>query len=125
MIQVTESPIQAGKVFERLSREGAGSLVVHLGVVKPVVDDRQTRGIRLAPEGDLEGEMQKIESRLREQWRIVDVLLIRRVGELRVGDVILAAAVSATTKDAAFGACQEAVEVLKQKRGLRKEELYE
>ena len=122
---VTDREIDTGKVFEQISRTGAGSVVVHFGVVKPVVENRKTSGIRLTPDGDLEGEMQKIENALKEKWKLIDVILIRKVGELRVGDVILAAAVSATSKDAAFGACNEAVEVLKKKRGLKKEELFE
>jgi len=125
MIMVTEREIETGKVLEQISRTGAGSVVVHCGVVKPVVEDRKTSGIRLTPDGDLEGEMRKIENGLREKWDLVDVLLIRRIGELRVGDVILAAVVSATSKDAAFGACNEAVDLLKKKKGLKKEELYE
>lgn len=125
MIEVTENPIEPGKVYERLSEEGVGSLVVHFGIVKPVVDDRKTSGIRLLKDGDAAGEMKKVEDHLREKWKVVDVLLIRRIGELHVGDIILVAAVSSPSKDQAFGACQEAVEALKEKRGLRKEELFE
>lgn len=125
MIEVTENPIETGKVFEHMSRDGAGSLVIHIGIVKPAVDGKRTDGIRLIRDGDVTGEMEKIERQLRERWKIVDILLIRRLGELRVGDVILVAAVSSPSKDEAFGACQEAVEALKKKRGLRKEELFQ
>jgi molybdopterin synthase catalytic subunit len=125
MIQVTDNPIEEGKIYEQLSREGVGSVVVHFGIVKPVIEDRKTKGIRLTPDGDLEAELKNIEGQLRGKWDIVDVLLIRRIGELLVGETILAAAVSAASKDAAFGACEEAVETLKKKRALRKEELYE
>ena len=125
MIKVTENPIDIGRIYEHLSRDGAGSVVIHLGIVKPVVDDRATQGIRLVRDGNLEGELNNIEHQLREKPGIIDVLLIRRIGELSVGEFILVAAVSAITRDEAFGACQEAVEALKQKRGLKKEELYE
>jgi molybdopterin synthase catalytic subunit len=125
MIQVTDKPIQTEKIYEQLSRNGVGSVVLHFGIVKPVVDDKKTKGIRLTRDGDLEGELKNIERQLRGKWDVVDVLLIRRIGELLVGETILVAAVSATSKDAAFGACEEAVETLKKKRALRKEELYE
>lgn len=125
MIELTENPIETGKIYEQMSHKGVGSLVVHVGVVKPMVEDRKTGGIRLTPEGDPKKEMQKVEQELREKWDILDVLLIRRIGELRVGDVILVAAVAATSRGTAFDACRSAVEVLKEKRGLRKEELYE
>lgn len=125
MIQVTENPIPTEEIYSRISREGAGSIVVHIGIVKPLVDDRKTKGIRLIPDGDLAGELESIEREVREKWELVDVLLIRRIGELRVGETVLAAAVSATSREAAFGACREAVENLKKKRALRKEELYD
>jgi molybdopterin synthase catalytic subunit len=125
MIQVTDRRIRTEEIYEQLSRNGAGSVVVHFGIVKPVVDDRRTKGIRLAPDGDLEAELKNIERQLRGKWDIVDVVLIRRIGELLIGETILVAAVSATSKDAAFGACEEAIETLKKKRALRKEELYE
>ena len=125
MIKVTEHPIDVGQAYKHLSQDRAGSVVVHLGIVKPVVDDRATRGIRLVRDGDLEGELKRIERQLRDKWGVIDVLLVRRLGDLSAGEFILVAAVSAKTRDAAFGACQEAVEALKKKRGLKKEELYE
>ncbi len=125
MIQVTEHPIETDALFERLCPEGTGSIVVHVGVVKPVVEERKTQGIRLIPDGDLKGELEKIEHDMREKWNVLDILLIRRIGELRVGETILVAGVTAASKEQAFGACQEAVGMLKKKRGLKKEELYE
>ena len=125
MILLSEDPLEPQALLEKISREGAGSLVVHYGIVKPEVEGRKTLGIRLARDGDPEGAMREIEQRLREMRDVVDVLLARRVGELRVGETILVAAVSARTKDAAFKACEEAMELLKEKKGLRKEELFQ
>jgi molybdopterin synthase catalytic subunit len=125
MIEVIEGPIATGNIYERISSYGSGSIVVHFGVVKPVKDDRKTSGIRFTLDGDLEGELKNLENRIRGNWEVTDVLLIRRVGELRIGDVILVAAVSAPTRDAAFSACQDAVDNLKKIPGLKKEELFE
>lgn len=125
MIEVSDKPIATDKILARISSKDAGSVVVHIGIVKPVVDEKKTRGIRLTPDGDLEGELHKMERMLREKWEVTDILLIRRVGELRIGDVILVAAVAAPSREAAFGACREAVENFKQKRGIKKEELFE
>ena len=125
MIELTEKPIEPASVYERLSRDGAGSVVVHFGVVKPVVSDRRTRGIRFAPQGDLRGEIQSIEDELRKKWGLTDVLLIRRVGELSIGEIILVAAVAAPDREAAFAACRDAVERFKKLKRVQKEELFE
>ncbi len=125
MIELTEKAIDPKGIYERIFKDGAGSVVVHFGVVKPVVSDRRTRGIRFAPKGDMEGEIRSIEAELRKKWGITDALLIRRVGELSIGDLILVAAVSAPDREAAFGACHDAVERFKKLKCVQKEELFE
>lgn len=125
MIELTEKPIEPASVYERLSRDGAGSVVVHFGVVKPVVSDRRTRGIRFAAQGDLLDEIQSIEAELRNKWGVTGVLLIRRVGELSIGEIILVAAVAAPDREAAFAACRDAVERFKKLKRVQKEELFE
>ncbi len=124
MIEVVEGSISTDGVFGRLSTEGCGSVVAHVGVVKPMVDDQKTRGMKLVRDGDLEGELAQVEAALRERWPLTDVLIIRRLGELTVGDVIMVAAISAPKKNDAIAACDEAVNLLKKKRGMKKEELY-
>ncbi|GAB4332104.1 MAG: molybdenum cofactor biosynthesis protein MoaE [Candidatus Abyssubacteria bacterium] len=125
MIEVTEHPIDSRDIYERISHEGSGSVVVHFGVVKPVVSGRATRGIRFSARPGLKDEVRSIESRLRKRWTLTDVLLVRRVGELSIGDIILAAAVSAPERGPAFEACREAVESFKKLERMQKEELFE
>ncbi|MBI4830162.1 MAG: molybdenum cofactor biosynthesis protein MoaE [Candidatus Lindowbacteria bacterium] len=125
MIELTDAPIDARSVYERISHEGAGSIVVHFGVVKPVAQGKRTRGIRFTPQGDLKEEIRSIEVALREKWAPTDVLLIRRVGELSIGDIILAAAVSSPDRESAFGACSESVERFKKLKKVKKEELFD
>lgn len=124
MVELTETAIEPQKIFQRLSQTGAGSVVVHLGVVKPVAEDKRTRGIRFAAEGDLLGELRALEAELRAKYELSDVLLVRRMGELKVGEIILVTAVSAPSREAAFDACRAAVEGCKKLTRLRKEELY-
>jgi molybdopterin synthase catalytic subunit len=52
---------------------------------------------------------------------VEDVSLVRRFGELRVGDVISLVVVAAARREDAFGAFSEAVQRFKKIRGLRKE----
>jgi len=124
MVDLTDTPIEPMRIFQRLSSQEAGSVVVHFGIVKPVAEDQRTRGIRFAPDGDLVGELRALEAELRAKWQVTDLLLVRRMGELKVGEIILAAAVSAPGREAAFGACRDAVEGFKRMKHLRKQELF-
>jgi len=125
MIELTEKPIDPAAVYERLSRESAGSVLLHVGVVKPVAQGKSTKGIRFTPQKGLEEEIQTIESAIREEWDLADVLLVRRVGTLSIGEIILVAAISAADRESAFGACREAVERFKKLKKVKKEELFE
>jgi len=126
MIEITEKPIDPNTIYNRLSTFGSGSLVVHFGIVKPVVEERRTKGIQFTQEGDLKREMEDLEAELRKKWDgIKDVLFIRRMGNLHIGDIILVAAISASGRESAFGACREAVEKFKKLKCIRKRELFE
>ena len=125
MIEVTDAQIDLNKITDRIAFDGAGSVVVHYGVVKPVVEGKKTSGIRLMKDGDPEAGLQRLESELRDKYDVIDVLIIRRIGELLIGDLILVAAVAAVSRDVAFKACRELIEGLKLKQGLKKEELFE
>lgn len=125
MIEVTQKPIDPATIYNRINTAGSGSVVVHFGIVKPVAQGKKTGGIRFAPGGDLEGEMSSIEQQIRDKWPVNDVLLIRRMGTLAIGDIILAAVVAAETRGAAFDGCRFAVESFKKLKNIQKEELFE
>ncbi|RJP26221.1 MAG: molybdenum cofactor biosynthesis protein MoaE [Candidatus Abyssobacteria bacterium SURF_5] len=125
MIEVTQNPIDPASVYKRINTAGSGSVVVHFGVVKPVAQGKKTGGIKFAPKEGLKDEIAEIEKQMREKWPIDDVLLIRRVGNLTIGDIILAAAVAAETRGAAFDACRHAVESFKKLKQINKQELFE
>jgi molybdopterin synthase catalytic subunit len=125
MIELTQKPIDPSTIYKRINTAGSGSVVVHFGVVKPVAQGKKTGGIAFVPKDGLEEEIGEIEKQMREKFSINDVLLIRRVGTLSIGDIILAAAVAAETRGAAFDACRHAVESFKKLKRVQKQELFE
>ncbi len=124
MIEVVETPIDVAVAFEKLDKEGAGSTVLHVGVVKPDPQGKKSAGITFRPRPGIEDELANLESYLRKNFNLIDVVLIRRMGPLKVGDLILVAAVAANDRDNAFKACREAVERFKKMENLEKEEHY-
>lgn len=125
MIGLVDAPLDARTMLENLRcTEGCGAVLVHFGVVKPVVEGRVSRGIHFARVGDPEAELQQIEDMLRVKWHIEDVVLLRRIGEVGVGEVISMAAVAAPHRKDALGALGDAIEGLCEMKGLSKEELF-
>ena len=124
MIEVTESAIDVAAAFEKLNKAGVGSTVLHVGVVKPDPKGKKSAGITFRPRPGIEDELAELEGHLRNNFNLIDVVLIRRMGTLKVGDLILVAAVAAHDRDNAFKACREAVERFKKMENLEKEEHY-
>ncbi len=125
MIQVTEKEISPSGVMESLKVSGSGSVVLHVGVVRPFSEGKKVTSIEYKVErGEGEKELSQIASGIKNQWEIEDVALFRRAGRLSFGDVILLVAVSAPRHKAAFQACQWAVEKMKNMASVRKRELF-
>jgi molybdopterin synthase catalytic subunit len=122
MIAVSDEPIDVALWTSRIDRNGAGSVVVHLGVVKPDPDGRATTGVSFCRRGDLEGELASVERAVRERLQVVDLVLVRRMGRLGVGDLILFVAASANDRENAFAACRELVERGKKLKCISKDE---
>ena len=125
MIEITNSPINLNTIFNRLKKDNSGSIVIHDAIVRKTESGKNTHSIVFELEGDAEGEMRELERSLLEKWPVEDVLLIRRTGNLSIGDVISVAAASAEHRNAAFGLCQEAVNGFKKMRCFKKDEVFE
>ncbi|HUT54853.1 MAG TPA: molybdenum cofactor biosynthesis protein MoaE [bacterium] len=124
MIELCKKAIDPDKYFAALDQTGAGSVVTHLGVVKPDPEGRPSTGITFEEAGDLAAELRAVEAALRERYRILDLVLARRIGRLEVGDYIFFGAVSAHDRGNAFAACQEMVERVKKLKCISKKEHF-
>jgi molybdopterin synthase catalytic subunit len=126
MIQVTENEISPPGVLAGMKVSGSGSVVLHVGVVRPFSEGKRVTSIEyLVERKEGEKELSDIASGIKGQWEIEDIALFRRAGRLSFGEVILLVAVSAPRHKAAFQACQWAVEKMKGMASVRKREVFE
>lgn len=72
--------------------------------------------------GMTERYLQRIVASARQQWPLLDALVLHRVGELYPGDPIVLVAVWSGHRDAAFTACRFIMEALKSKAPFWKRE---
>lgn len=124
MVIVTETPLNQDIMFKNLEINGAGSVIFHYAVVKSQANEKQTSGIRFERSGDMESELSEIEDDIRNRWNIIDLLLVRRIGLLKIGDLISLAAVSSTASKDAFEACQYGLERIRKLANIKKTELF-
>ncbi|HPS59287.1 MAG TPA: molybdenum cofactor biosynthesis protein MoaE [Spirochaetota bacterium] len=124
MVIITENPPDPGKSYELLKKKDSGSVIFHYAAVKSQAGDRQTSGIQFIRNGDMESELSGIEADIRNRWNVNDVLIVRRIGVLHIGDLISLVAVSSPSSDDAFEACRYGLGRIRNMRGLKKTELY-
>jgi len=126
MIQVINRAIAPQEVLDSLKSDASGSVVMHIGVVRPSSGGEKVTSIEYrVVEDEAERELSQITSAIRNKWEIQDIALCRRTGMLPLGEIILVAAVSAPHRKEAFEACQYAVERLRGMTSVKKREIYE
>lgn len=124
MVIVTKNSINPEAMFERIRKSEAGSVLLHYAVVKSQTGERVSAGIHFEKAGDLEGELQALAAEIKQRWKIEDVLLVRRIGTLDVGDIISLIAVSSPDSNDAFEACRYGLGRFKKMTTLKKTERF-
>jgi molybdopterin synthase catalytic subunit len=122
---VTKAPLDPGRLFEQLRKNGSGSTLFHYAVVKSQTGDKVSTGILFEKNGDMEAELAEISADIKGRWNVDDVLPARRIGTLKIGDVISLIAVSSSASNDAFEACRFGLERLKKMVSLRKTEMLQ
>jgi molybdopterin synthase catalytic subunit/molybdopterin converting factor small subunit len=122
---LSNEPLSLEQVAREVASEDAGAIATFVGTTRARSRGRDV--IRLeyeAYEGMAEAEMERIARALRERHEVIDVAIHHRVGPVEIGETSVVIAVSAAHRAAAFEACREAIDTLKQSVPLWKKELY-
>lgn len=124
---VTSNPIRPDDVYRLIDSGNAGSVVFHFAVVRGTTDNKETSIIEFRPardNDDIKEELHQISDEIRKKWSVGDVLIIRAIGKLAVGDVMSLVAVSSPRSIAAFEASHYGVDRLKEMKTILKQETF-
>ena len=125
MVITTQEAISTREAYGLIEKGGAGSVVLHYAVVKQSHDPgRLTTGIDYRENGDVEAELEAIAEELKTRGTLDDVLLIRRLGHVGIGEVISLVAASSPNSEDAFEACRYGISLLKKMRTIDKREHF-
>jgi len=124
MVKVTEALVSPQLLLDSLKTDSSGSIVMHLGIVRP--DSNGRKVVSIEYEADInasERELSNIANEILTKWEIQDIALCRRTGRLDLGDMILMVAIASPHRKEAFEACEYAVECMRNMKSVRKKEI--
>jgi molybdopterin synthase catalytic subunit len=124
---VTNNPIRPDDVYRLIDSGNAGSVIFHFAVVRGTTGDKTTTIVEFQParsNDDIKEELHQISEEIRKKWEVDDVLIIRAIGKLAVGDVMSLVAVSSPRSMAAFEASHYGVDRLKEMKTIKKQETF-
>lgn len=111
--------------MESVQDDSAGGTVLFVGTVRNVSDGKAVTGMEYeAYEEMAEKKMKEIETQVISRWPVKKLAMVHRYGDLRVGEVSVAVAVSTEHRGDAFEACRYAIDAIKRTLPLWKKERW-
>ena len=120
-------PFQEIQSYQSMSLDNIGAIgatSIFIGTMRDFNEDAAVKGMTLEYyPGMTEKQLEKIIGEARQQWPIIDSLVIHRVGDILPNDSIVLVAVWSSHRGDAFDASRYIMEALKSKAPFWKKEL--
>ena len=101
-------------VEQRLRCGSYGATASFIGTLRDFNQDATVLSMFLEHyPGMTEKQLHAIVATTREKWPVLELLVVHRVGEIKIGEPIVLTAAWAMHRDAAFAACHYLIETLK------------
>lgn len=112
--RLSESRIDPESILSEVADDGSGATILFLGTVRDKSEAGAVDRIvydAYAPMA--EKRLREIEDEVKQIWPVNGVRIVHRVGNLKVGEISVAVAVSSPHRGEAFDACRHAIERVK------------
>jgi molybdopterin synthase catalytic subunit len=125
LARVASEVIDPAEVLAGVGSDRDGATLLFLGVVRDHADDRPVSGMRYDAYQEMAGEvLRTIAEEASERLGTDRVAVVHRFGELAIGDVSVAIAVSSPHRGEAYEASRYMIEELKERLPIWKKEHY-
>ncbi len=123
MITLTHSAIDSSAILAQVASNDAGAVVLFLGTTREFTKGRQTASLDYECYQQMaEAKLSELEARARENWPLVHVAIVHRLGRLGLGEASIAIAVSSPHRQAAFEAGKWLIDTIKEDVPIWKQE---
>ncbi|QJR15070.1 molybdopterin synthase catalytic subunit MoaE [Usitatibacter palustris] len=125
IVRVQEADFDTGRELDALTggRKDVGALASFTGLVRDANDGSSVSAMTLEHyPGMTEKALEEICREAHQRWRLLDTLVIHRVGALKPGDRIVLVGVTSAHRGDAFAACEFIMDYLKTRAPFWKKE---
>lgn len=125
-IKISAEDLILKDCYDFVQDDSCGGLAVFVGTVRNSTDNKKVYKLEFsAYEPMAIKEMTKIAAEALQRFKIKKIAIHHAVGELTIGAVPVIITVSSPHRDAAFKACQYAIDTLKKTVPIWKKEFFE
>lgn len=124
-VQILDQPLSREACLDAVADPAAGGTVVFVGTVRNQTQGQTVQRLEFEAYAPMAlKEMRKIAETVAERWGALHVSIHHRVGVLEVGALPVIIAVATPHREAAFAACQYAIDTLKETVPIWKKEHF-
>ena len=123
--KITTRALNPLPLIKNIRKDEHGAVVVFLGIVRNMSEGRKVVQLQYEAYREMaERKMEQIVQEVEQKWRIPDIVIVHRVGNLGIGEVSLIIVVGSPHRAEGFSACQYAVDRLKDIVPIWKKEIF-
>jgi molybdopterin synthase catalytic subunit len=122
--RVSESPIRLQDSLDAVESNGHGAVVSFSGIVRDHDGGRSVASLLYEAHPSADEVIASVAELVASEFPAVRIAIEHRVGELVVGDLALACAISSAHRAEAFAACSRLVDAVKQTVPIWKEQRF-
>ena len=124
-ISITDAKLSLSKCYDFVQDDGCGGLAFFVGTVRNNTKAKEVLKLEFSGyEPMAMKEMKTIALKAIDKFGIEKIAIHHAVGNLNIGEVPVIIAVSSAHRDAAFEACQYAIDTLKETIPIWKKEFF-
>ena len=124
LVDVRERPLDVAEVTAAVSDPAAGGVTLFVGAVRDHDSGQDVVRLEYTGHPTAQARLADVAAEVAQEFDVVAVAAVHRVGTLQVGDLAVVSAVSAAHRDTAFEASRALIDRLKQRVPIWKHQVF-
>jgi len=124
LLDIRDTDLDLGAVYDAVRRDDAGAVALFVGTVRRHDHDQEVTGLGYSAHPTAADALRDVATDVAADEAVLAVAASHRVGELAIGDVAVIVAVSSAHRAEAFIACRRLIDELKARVPIWKHQVF-